>query len=281
MTLAVLLVAGWAYALGVRRLHARGDRWRASRCASFAGGLLVIAAALMSPLAGHDDRFAVHAAQHLLLGMLAPLLLALAAPVTLALRTLPPAGRARLVAALHSPVVRLAAAPVTAALLAVGGLYGLYLTPLYAATLRHPPLHLLAHAHFLLAGCLLAWSLVGLDPVARRASFRYRAAVLLVATGAHATLAKLLYATGLPGAELLAADRQLGAQLLWYGGDLVELALLIVFFGQWYAVAGRRLARERRRAPAAGGGSQSAGNAAIATSVARVAKGRTKQRLDT
>jgi putative membrane protein len=252
VTLAALLVAGWAYAIGVRRLHARGDRWSASRCASFTGGLLVTAAALASPLAGHDDSFAVHAAQHLLLGMLAPLLLALAAPVTLALRTLPAAGRARLVAALHSPVVRLAGAPTTAALLAVGGLYGLYLTPLYAATLRHPPLHLLTHAHFLLAGCLLAWSLVGLDPVARRPSFGHRAVVLLVALAAHATLAKLLYASDPPGIRLAVAERQLGAKLLWYGGDLVELALLIVFFGQWYAAAGRRLARARRHPGGAG-----------------------------
>jgi putative membrane protein len=278
MTLAALLVAGWAYAHGVHRLHTRGDRWSAARSASFGGGLLVIAAALVSPLAGHDDRFAVHATQHLLLGMLAPLLLALAAPVTLALRTLPAAGRARLLAILHSPVVRLAGAPATAALLAVGGLYGLYLTPLYAATLRHPPLHLLAHIHFLLAGCLLAWSLVGLDPVARRASFQHRSVVLLIALAAHAIVAKLLYATDPAGIRLALADRQLGAQLLWYGGDLVELALLIVFFGQWYAAAGRRLARERRRAC---GGGHSGGNAAIAMSVAAVPKRETKQRLDT
>ncbi len=185
--------------------------------------------------------------QHLLLGMLAPLLLALAAPVTLALRTLPPSRRKRLVAMLHAPIVRLAGAPSTAALLPVGRSYGLYLTPLYAATLRHPTLHLLVHTHFLLAGCLLAWALIGLDPIAHRPSFRQRAVVLLAALAGHAILAKLLYAIPLPGAQLAEADRQLGAQLLWYGGDVIDVALLIVFFRQWYAATGRQLARERRR----------------------------------
>lgn len=246
-TLAAVLVAGWAYAVGVIRLHNRGDHWRIPRSLSFAGGLLTVTVALLSPLASHDERFAVHMVQHLLLGMLAPLLLALAAPVTLALRTLPAASRKRLATMLHGPIVRLAGVPSIAALLAVGGLYGLYLTPLYAATLRHPLLHLLVHVHFLLAGCLLAWALIGLDPIAHRPSFRHRAVVLLAALAGHAILAKLLYAIPLPSAQLAVADRQLGAQLLWYGGDLIDAALLIVFFRQWYVATGRQLARERRR----------------------------------
>src|SRR3712207_7184373 len=51
--------------------------------------------------------------QHMILGMLVPILLVLGAPVTLALRALPPAGRTGppgprewLLAAVHSPVAR-------------------------------------------------------------------------------------------------------------------------------------------------------------------------------
>jgi putative membrane protein len=245
-TLAAIAAGACAYAAGVARLRGRGDHWSPRRSLSFASGLALVTIALVSPLASHDGQFAVHTLQHLLVGMIAPLLLALAAPITLTLRILPATSRRRLLRVLHHPIVRLASAPSIAALLAVGTLYGLYLTPLYAATLTNPLLHLAVHAHFFLAGCLLTWSLVGLDPIAHRPSFRHRAVVLLVAMAAHATLAKLLYASPLPGVPLAAADRQLGAQLLWYGGDLIDLALLVVFFSQWYAAGGRELARQQR-----------------------------------
>ena len=52
-------------------------------------GALCTAAAVLPPIASHDELFPVHVGQHLLLGMAAPAFLALSAPVTLALRTLP------------------------------------------------------------------------------------------------------------------------------------------------------------------------------------------------
>jgi putative membrane protein len=108
--------------------------------------------ALISPLAVHDEDFPVHMVQHMLLGMFGPLLLSLSAPVILALRTLPRRARKDLVGLLHSRVIRLLAHPVLATALFVGGLVGLYFTPLYEATLRHPLLHELIHLHFLAAG---------------------------------------------------------------------------------------------------------------------------------
>jgi hypothetical protein len=34
---------------------------------------------------------------------------------------------------------------------------------------------------------------------------------------------------------------------MYYGGDLIDLALLITFFAQWYAKGGRVLARQKAR----------------------------------
>ena len=126
-------------------------------------------------------------------------------------------------------------------------LYALYFTPLYAATLRSEPLHELVHLHMLVTGCALTWSLVGPDPVPYRPALRLRSAALIAALAAHAVLGRLLYAH----AATLATDgsspddwRQ-GAQLLFYGGDLVDLALLVCFFARWYALEGRRVARRR------------------------------------
>ena len=41
----------------------------------------------------------------------------------------------------------------------------LYFSSLYRATLEHPWLHELMHAHFIATGCLFFWPLLGLDPL--------------------------------------------------------------------------------------------------------------------
>jgi putative membrane protein len=243
-----LICAAGAYAAGVRALHRRGRPWNPWRTTAYAAGLLAIAVALVSPLASHDELFPVHIAQHMLLGMLGPLLLALSAPVTLALRTLPRPARRTLVAVLHSRAAAVLTHPATVTVLFVAGLVGLYFTPLYDQTLRHPLLHELVHIHFMAAGCLFAWTFIGTDPVPRRGTLNLRIGLLLLALGSHAALAKLIYAgygslTSVPPGQL-----HDGAQLMYYAGDAVDLLLLLAFFSQWYAAGGRRLERDRRRA---------------------------------
>jgi putative membrane protein len=241
------LGTGGLYGAGVRRLRTRGRHWSASRSICFAAGLLVLATALLSPLATRDEEFPVHVAQHLLLGMLGPLLLALSAPVTLALRTVPRDARRALVGALHSRVVSVAAHPAVAVGLFIVGLAGLYLTPLYDATIRHPVVHELVHVHFLVAGCLLSWAFIGLDPVPRRGGTVLRAGLLLTALGAHAAIARLLYA-GKGDVSVPVDQLHTGALLMYYGGDAIDVLLLIAFFAQWYAAGGRSIERARRRA---------------------------------
>jgi putative membrane protein len=238
---------GGVYAAGVLRLHARGRRWRPVRSACFAAGLLVVATALISPLATRDEAFPVHMVQHMLLGMLGPLLLALSAPVTLALRTAPRPARRALVNVLRSRVVQGAAHPAVAVGSFIVGLIGLYFTPLYGATISHPVVHELVHVHVLVAGCLLSWVFIGLDPVPRRGSTSLRAGLLLTALGAHAAIARLLYA-GRGDVSAPVDQLHTGALLMSYGGDAIDLMLLIAFFAQWYAAGGRRIERARRRA---------------------------------
>jgi putative membrane protein len=241
-----LVVAAGLHVLALRRLHRRRRPWSRWRAAAFAAGLMAIAVALASPLAAHDDRFPVHMAQHLLLGMLAPLALALAAPVALALRTLSPAPRRALVAVLHSRAARILMHPALAAAVFAAGPLLLYFTPLYDATARHPLLHELVHVHVLLAGCLFAWAFAGLDPVPRPGPTRRYVAALLFALAAHAAMAKLLYA-GAGAVTASPGEVRTGAQLMYYGGDVADVLLLTAFLGRWYAAGGRRLERERRR----------------------------------
>jgi putative membrane protein len=234
---ALLAVAG--YLVAARRLRGRGDTWPWERDACFAAGGAALAFAAAGPLPG--AAFTVHMAQHLLAGMVAPLLLVLARPLTLALRVLRP-GRPRraLVAVAHWRVSGWLLFPPVAAVLDMGGLWVLYRTPLLAAAHDRPFLHALVHAHVVAAGVLFTAAICQLDPVRRRRGLPLRGATLLAAGAAHAVLAKTLYALPPPGTEFAAGDLHAAAQLMYYGGDLVEVALAVVLAVQWYAVGGRR-----------------------------------------
>jgi putative membrane protein len=235
-----------AYLWAAARSRSRQRPWSAWRTMSWLSGAALVAVASAPPLttlAHHDPR--VHMLQHLLLGMFAPLGLVLAAPLTLTLRTLPVAAARRVTRLLRSWPLRWLSHPLSGLALNIGALYVLYLTPLYALSLHSPLLHLALAIHFLAAGCLFTWAIVGPDPVPHRPSRAVRLVTLFSSIAAHATLAKLLYAYGWPHvvstdpAQLAAA-----AQLMYYGGDLAELLLASALFASWCLP----LRRDRRAA---------------------------------
>ncbi|MFJ9038562.1 cytochrome c oxidase assembly protein [Streptomyces sp. NPDC102406] len=242
---AVVLLAA-AYLLLAARARRRNPAqgWARRRTASFLTGCALIAVALLPPLApfAHGD-FRGHMAQHMLLGMYAPLALVLGAPVSLLLRTLPAARARAVTAVLHSRPARVCAHPVTALILSTGTLAVLYFTPLYNATLEQPVLHWLMHVHFLLSGCLFAWVIAGPDPAPARPGVPARLVVLGVAVAAHATISQLLYGGFLLDVHAPAAQVRGGAEIMYYGGDIAELLLAAALVATW------RPARDRRRRP--------------------------------
>lgn len=218
--------------------------WPVRRTALWLLGLACVGAALVGPLAtAARQSFTAHSAAHLLLGMLGPLLLVLGAPVTLALRALPVTAARSLVRVLRTPVVRVVTHPVVAGTLDAGGLWLLYGTDLYARMHTSPLLHAAVHLHVLLAGYLFTASVVGRDPDPHRASVRVRSAVLIAFVAAHAVLAKWLYAH--PPAGVDPVDARVGAQLMYYGGDVVDVTLVVLLLGGWYAATRPRAAVPR------------------------------------
>jgi putative membrane protein len=249
LTATAAVLAALAYLWAAARLRRRGDAWPRARDASFACGGAALAWVAVGGLPGGP--FTAHMAQHLVVGMAAPLLFVLARPLTLALRLLPPGpARRRLLALLHSGPVGLLVLPPVAALLDVGGLWVLYRTDLFVTTQRETLPHVLVHVHVLAAGFLFTLAVCRLDPVRRRWGLAVRGGTLLAAGAAHAVLAKSLYAAPPPGTAYAAADLHTGAQLMYYGGDLVEAALAVTLAVQWYTATGRARARALRARPA-------------------------------
>ena len=79
-----------------------------------------------------------------------------------------------------------------------------------------------------------------------------RLTALIVAAAGHDTLAKLIYAWNLPAGGGPIASRHAGAELMYYGGIVIEVALAAIVMAQWYLISGRALARTRRRSQSAG-----------------------------
>ncbi|GAA2309060.1 hypothetical protein GCM10010234_61210 [Streptomyces hawaiiensis] len=247
----VLLAAAGAYLLLVRRARHRNPAlgWSRWRTGFFLGGIVLLGVALLPPVApyAHGD-FRGHMAQHLLIGMYAPLALVLAAPVTLLLRTLPASRGRRLTAVLHSPPARVIAHPAVALALSTGSLVVLYFTPLYNATTTGPAAHWLLHAHFLLSGCLFAHAIAGPDPAPARPGVRARLVCLGVAIAAHAVISQLMY--GGFWVDIHAPIDQVrgGAEVMYYGGDLAELLLAAALVGTWKPEPRRAAGRGAGRA---------------------------------
>jgi putative copper resistance protein D len=230
------------YGTGVRRLARRGRRWSPARTAAFLSGVAVLVAA---PVVD-DTSFTGHMVEHVGLGMLAPLLLALGAPVTLALQSGRPATTATLRSALRSRPLGVLAHPVVGWLLFGGTMVVLYFTPLLSFSQRHPVPHAALHAHLLVVGCLFLWPLVGVDPVPRRLPYGGRLLAVLVAVPFHAFVGLALVSAAsplAPGVYDSLTDQRRAAAVLWGSGELFTLVVASVVARQWLAADRREAAR--------------------------------------
>jgi putative membrane protein len=254
----VCVAACAAYLSAAARLRRRGDDWPWRRDCTFVAGGAVLVWGWCGWVPGGP--FTAHSVRHLLVAMAGPVLLVVARPLTLALRALPPGGPRRgVLRAAHSAPVRWLLCPPVAAVVDIGGLWLLYRTELLSHAHHHPALSGAVDLHMPAAGLLFSFAVCQMDPVRRGWGLPLRAATLLAAGAAHAVLAKSLYATGPPGTRFEAHDLRLGAQVMYYGGDAVDVALALVLAVQWYAATGRRHARTTARSgygagPAGSGG---------------------------
>lgn len=245
--LSLMLLAGgtivYLRAAYIERRTEGHDRWSGWRVFAFGTGAVLLGIAVSPPLVewAHQD-LRGHMVQHLLIGMLAPLALVLSAPVTLFLRRLSVPTARRVTAVLRSGLARVLTHPAAALLINVGGMYVLYGTSLYVASLHSPLLHALIHVHFWAAGYLFCWAtLAGPDPAPHPPSPGLRLGVLFVSMASHAILGKLMYwLVWPPGTPYSTEEIRAAAQLMYYGGDMAEVLLAVALFWRWYRTSASR-----------------------------------------
>ena len=265
----LLVLAGAAavllYAAGVRARRQRGAPWPAARSVAFALGLVATLAGLASGIARYDDAtFSLHMVQHLLVGMLGPMLLAASGIVTLALQTAPPSVRRPLRYLVHSPTCRRLTHPGVGFVAFASALALSLWTPVAAAAIDHDLVHAWLHLHLLLAGALFWWPVVGVDRSLRASPpSALLALVAMIPLHGFVAMSLLTATTPVGGATFLAVPRawpfdpmhdlRVGAAVLWIGGELVTVAAGILVGRRWLAADRRNAVRLDRRLRAASG----------------------------
>ena len=273
--LGLLILLTALYIRGVVVLTRRGDKWPKGRTIAF---ILAIATADFATSGGvgiyAHFAFSYHMVAHMILGMIAPIGFVLSAPITLALRTLPIGRtkeergiRATLLSLLHSKYSIIVTNPIVALGIFDGSLFLLYMTPLFGHLMKSHTGHLFMNIHFLLAGILFFYVIVGIDPNPKKVPYLVRIIILFAAMSIHAffSVALMSSTTLVDGGYFaslarpwnldLLADQRTGGAIGWAMGEIPILIALIATFIQWSrddSREARRIDRAADRADAMG-----------------------------
>jgi len=253
LMIGLLFLAVALYIKGVIVLTKRGDKWPVGRTISFALGISVIDFATSGGLGLYAHfAFSYHMIAHMFLGMIAPIGIVLGAPITLALRTLPQGRtstergvRGSLISALHSRVGRFYTNPLIALAIFDGSLFALYFTSLFGGMMQSHVGHFFMNIHFILAGTLFFYVVVGVDPNPRKVPHLVRMVILFAAMSIHAFFSVALMSSttlidrgyfaslNTPWLGDLLADQNKGGAIGWAMGEIPILLALIATFFQW------------------------------------------------
>ncbi len=264
LMLGILVFATALYIKGVVILSRRKIKWPVGRTISFAFGISLLDYSTSGGLGLYGIfSFQYHMIAHMILSMIAPIFIVLSAPITLALRTLPQGRnseergiRGWFISILHSKVSMIWTHPIVVLAIFDGSLFVLYFTSLFGDLMSSHFGHLLMNLHFIGAGLLFFFVIVGVDPNPRRTHHLVRMVILLAAMSIHAFFSVALMSSrtlidggyyevlARPWATDLLADQRAGASFGWAMGEIPILIAFIATFIQWI----RSDAREAKRA---------------------------------
>jgi putative copper resistance protein D len=243
VAVAVLVLAASCYLTAVALVPVRtpGARWPLRRTAAFLAGLAVCVLATNGSIGVYDKAlFTAHMSGHLALVMVAPVLLAAGRPLTLALDSAAPARRERRQRVLRGPIVSFLTAPPVALATYAAVIVGSHLTGLMDTIMRNTWAGQLEHLVYVVAGFQFFVLVVGDEPIRWRLASPARWLLLVIAmavdtfTGIvlmQGTHAVALAPSGLDVNAL--SDTRTGGAIMWFGGDAIMAAVMIVLVIGW------------------------------------------------
>jgi putative copper resistance protein D len=255
----VALLLWWAGVRRANRFHpAHPIAMRRTAC--WVAGVVTILYAVDSGLAAYDTTlFSMHMTQHLLLTLIGPPLLLLAGPVTLLLQASTPEVRRRhILPVLHSTAVRRLSFPVVSWLVFAGVLWASHFSPLFDLALENEWAHRFEHVLFIGASLLFWWPVLGPDPSPWKLKPSARILYTGLAMPQNTFLALAIYLAAAPLYAHYATtsrtwgptpleDQQVAGGIMWVGGDLVFITILIGLTWVWMRAEERRSVGEDRR----------------------------------
>ncbi len=255
------------YIYGVFALEKRGDSWPLGRSIAWIVAVFLGMYVTNSMLGRYAIlMFSAHMTVHMVLAMLVPILLPLGAPLTLILRVLTPNETVKnkdsevrnlrdwIVALMNSQYLHTLSHPIISFFLFAGGTWVLYFSPLLTVLMRSHLGHLFMDAHFVLAGYLFFWNILGIDPSPRKVPDVLRLGLVFAAAVFHGIFGFITFSsdTQLGGGwfgeikpswlQNQIADQQLGGGIAWGFGELPTILVLAILVYQW-ASRDERLAK--------------------------------------
>ena len=252
------VLALFLYIFGVFTLEKRGDSWPLSRSFAWIVAVFLGMYVTNSMLGKYAIlMFSAHMTVHMVLAMLVPILLPLGAPLTLTLRVLSPNDTIKnkdsevrnlrdwIVALINSRYLHTLSHPVLSFFIFAGGTWALYFSPLLTVLMRSHLGHLFMDAHFVLAGYLFFWNILGLDPSPRKIPYALRLGLVFAAAVFHGIFGFITFSsnTQLGGGWFgeikpswlsnQIADQQLGGGIAWGFGELPTILVLAILVYQW------------------------------------------------
>jgi cytochrome c oxidase assembly factor CtaG len=281
--IAVAVVMAGLYVVGVRTLVRRGDTWSLGRTIPWLVGCFgLLFATSGGPSVYGAVNFSTHMIQHMVLMMYVPPLLVLGAPILLALRALPKrhdnsrGAREWILIITHSRYASVITNPVVAAVIFAGSLVAFYYSGWFEASLQTHPGHFIMEVHFLLAGYVFFFVVIGVDPGPKRPPYPLRIILLLATLAFHAFFGLALmsgtdilaadwwHALGKTNYQELLQDQHTGGAIAWGAGEFPTVLVALMVVRQWVRSDERVAKRYDRRADVDGDAELNAYNERLA-----------------
>ncbi len=244
VAVALLVLSAAVYLTGVAMVPLRspGTRWPLARTVAYLSGLAVCAYATCGAIGVYDQvLFTAHMAGHLALVMLAPALLVAGHPLSLLLAASPSGRRERIARLATGRVFGLLTAPPVALATYAVVIVGSHLTGLMDIVMRHTWAGQVEHLIYLLAGVQFFCLVVGDEPIRWRLGAPARFVLLAVAMAVD-TFTGVVLLQGTHAVAMLRdpdlavdplSDTRTGGAIMWFAGDAIMAAVMIVLVVGW------------------------------------------------